>query len=693
VSADLNVGHVSLSNAFVGKTDGSVTHVGSGTTVVVGPFVWAGTVTVDNDGTWQVTDGAVTNYSASDQSTFLNYGTIDYVGSQGGFMSAHRFVNMPSGLVVKSGTAATGGIYANDEMENDGTVRAEHGAFIWNSSNGTTEPANPAPGDGVSDGHFTTANGAHLELANATTVSASATYDAGVWVTGTISGLINLPTGVTLNLGDDPATANWPEIGILKAATEGDGTLNISGIFNSGTNFYAQVAADLNVHHVVLNNSTFVAKPDGTATQIPDGTTVTLTATPLLASNLHLVDAGTIDFGTNDYFSCSTCTVTVASSGFLVVNNPDSSFRSFIVDSGTFDNAGVFEETGYYPGVDIGFGTGATVLHRGSAQVGSLAQPTWLQQLRDNSTLQAIAGDPSMSGLGIGVISKIATSIGNIGVGTCVGVNLPFVIVGASASGCVVVDPAGHEVVEINVAISGGLQLSKDKQGWHLSNVFTDPSGDASFDVGETAMWTTGPDAQPFDATQNIDGPFTCETGSFSTEIGGIVQHCWGPSSLPFSLDNGLHIFDPGVHTGYVGVTMGAGLSATLTESYSVVINRGDWYSITLHECPLMNTAAPQVSGTPQVGQTLSVSTGTWSGTATITYQWQRCTSTDPTTCSDLSGATASQYVVTSADLGDYLDVVVTATNNAGGGARHDPDAGGVIIVHCGQFKERAAAR
>jgi len=47
------------------------------------------------------------------------------------------------------------------------------------------------------------------------------------------------------------------------------------------------------------------------------------------------------------------------------------------------------------------------------------------------------------------------------------------------------------------------------------------------------------------------------------------------------------------------------------------------------------NTTPPALTGTAKVGQTLTVSNGTWSGSPTgYTYQWQRCTST--TSCTDV---------------------------------------------------------
>ena len=78
-------------------------------------------------------------------------------------------------------------------------------------------------------------------------------------------------------------------------------------------------------------------------------------------------------------------------------------------------------------------------------------------------------------------------------------------------------------------------------------------------------------------------------------------------------------------------------------------------------------TQAPAVSGTAQVGQALSSTQGTWSGTQPITYanQWQRCNST-LASCVDVSGATGGTYALTAADLGTRLRVSVRATNVAG---------------------------
>jgi hypothetical protein len=79
------------------------------------------------------------------------------------------------------------------------------------------------------------------------------------------------------------------------------------------------------------------------------------------------------------------------------------------------------------------------------------------------------------------------------------------------------------------------------------------------------------------------------------------------------------------------------------------------------------NTAAPQISGSAKVGQTLTVSNGTWSGTPTsYTYQWQRCTSSSTSSCIDITGEVGQTYTVRAADGGNRLRAIVGAVNADG---------------------------
>jgi Divergent InlB B-repeat domain len=78
-------------------------------------------------------------------------------------------------------------------------------------------------------------------------------------------------------------------------------------------------------------------------------------------------------------------------------------------------------------------------------------------------------------------------------------------------------------------------------------------------------------------------------------------------------------------------------------------------------------TAPPAISGALEVGQTLTVSTGTWTDTlspvTSYAYQWQRCLQE---VCTDIDGATSSAYTLTQPDLDEQMDVVVTATDAEG---------------------------
>jgi hypothetical protein len=94
---------------------------------------------------------------------------------------------------------------------------------------------------------------------------------------------------------------------------------------------------------------------------------------------------------------------------------------------------------------------------------------------------------------------------------------------------------------------------------------------------------------------------------------------------------------------------------------------------------PPANTTAPAIAGTAQDGQTLSASTGSWSGSPTsYAYQWQRCDATG-SGCGDLAGATAGSYAVSTADVGATLRVVVTAGN--GGGSASAASAVTVVVA------------
>ena len=84
---------------------------------------------------------------------------------------------------------------------------------------------------------------------------------------------------------------------------------------------------------------------------------------------------------------------------------------------------------------------------------------------------------------------------------------------------------------------------------------------------------------------------------------------------------------------------------------------------------PPANTGLPTISGTAQQGQTLSASTGSWSGSPTgYAYQWQDCDS-GGANCIPIAGATSATYLLAAADVGHTIRVQVTASNSDGSAA------------------------
>ena len=90
------------------------------------------------------------------------------------------------------------------------------------------------------------------------------------------------------------------------------------------------------------------------------------------------------------------------------------------------------------------------------------------------------------------------------------------------------------------------------------------------------------------------------------------------------------------------------------------------------------NTTAPSVSGSAVQGDTLTASSGSWTGSlSSYAYQWQDCSSSG-TGCASIGGATRATYVLAGGEVGHEVRVVVTAVNGFGSTAA---DSGPSAVV------------
>jgi len=88
------------------------------------------------------------------------------------------------------------------------------------------------------------------------------------------------------------------------------------------------------------------------------------------------------------------------------------------------------------------------------------------------------------------------------------------------------------------------------------------------------------------------------------------------------------------------------------------------------------NTARPAIVGSAVVGQTLTATQGTWTGSGiTYAYAWSRCDASGGA-CAAIGGATQSTYTLVSGDLGKTIRVAVTATNTTGSNTATSPQTG-----------------
>ena len=92
-------------------------------------------------------------------------------------------------------------------------------------------------------------------------------------------------------------------------------------------------------------------------------------------------------------------------------------------------------------------------------------------------------------------------------------------------------------------------------------------------------------------------------------------------------------------------------------------------------------TVSPVISGPLAIGETLTVSSGSWDSTPlSLAFQWFRCSTDQSASCSLIVGSVNQKYVITSADIGWKFQASVTALT-AGGGTTVLSAMTGVVVT------------
>ena len=109
-----------------------------------------------------------------------------------------------------------------------------------------------------------------------------------------------------------------------------------------------------------------------------------------------------------------------------------------------------------------------------------------------------------------------------------------------------------------------------------------------------------------------------------------------------------------------VGSTIGVLVTATSTGGASAPASSA--LSKAVSDIALQNLTAPGISGNPQVPQTLTAVSGTWTpASASTSYTWQRCDTNGTSNCTTVATATSS-YALQAADQGHAIVLTQTAT-------------------------------
>ncbi|MFZ4112268.1 MAG: beta strand repeat-containing protein [Ilumatobacteraceae bacterium] len=173
-----------------------------------------------------------------------------------------------------------------------------------------------------------------------------------------------------------------------------------------------------------------------------------------------------------------------------------------------------------------------------------------------------------------------------------------------------------------------------------------------------------------FDHVGGNAGTLRNRLAAFDASTGNLLS--WNPNAQGTSGTTSSFTNVSGLAISGSNVLMGGNFSSINGSSrfgYAVVDGSTNAVIDSAIPNPPVNSVLPVLSGTAEIGQTLSASTGTWSGSPTsYSYEWM-WSSTASGSYAPIANATSNSYSVSDTDAGRYIKVIVTASNVGGSAA------------------------
>lgn len=240
-------------------------------------------------------------------------------------------------------------------------------------------------------------------------------------------------------------------------------------------------------------------------------------------------------------------------------------------------------------------------------------------------------------------------------------------IAGATANRYIVTaDDAGHALAAVVTGTSGSTTVAA------LSTVAAPAAGGGTTTTGTTTTGTTTTATGP--GPTNSAAPTISGTPAQRAKLTSTAGTWVGSGTISYHYQwyrcdtSGAHCGSIHGATGATYTLVASDVSHTMALTVSATDAKGTTSAyasllgpVSQAEATLLPTAQPTISGTGKVGDTLTASTGTWSGSpSSYNYAWQRCNA-NGRVCSPIANATSSTYKTTSADAGHKLLAIVQA--------------------------------